>query len=336
MPTADGSRPWNVWRKAHHLERGNGPVSRRQAKGNVDAAGSSAADFFLLLEESGVSSHQKEIAEGKRFGFGKNWSHFITRLDEQRVAAAEESLRQMLEVGQLSGKRFLDVGCGSGLFSLAARRLGAVVHSFDYDPQSVGCTTELKRHYFPADVLWTIEEGSVLDESYLAGLSQFEVVYSWGVLHHTGQMWKALENVASLVAEEGKLFIAIYNDRGGTSRRWAMVKRVYNRSPRAIRALLVLAIAACFQGRAALSRLLRLQNPLPLGRQRGARVRGMSAWHDLIDWVGGYPFEVAKPEEVFDFYRARGFVLQRLKTDGGNGCNEYVLQKTSTAATRRN
>ncbi len=50
----------------------------------------------------------------------------------------------------LAGNSFLDVGSGSGLFSLAAMRLGADrVHSFDYDPQSVGCTKELKRRFPP-------------------------------------------------------------------------------------------------------------------------------------------------------------------------------------------
>src|SRR5439155_18132467 len=182
-------------------------------------------------EGNNVSTHQKEIAEGKRFEFGKNWSRFLACLDEQRIAAAEASLREMLEVNDLVGERFLDIGCGSGLFSLAARRLGAVVHSFDYDPHSVACTQELKRRYFADDAFWTIEEGSVLDAGYLAALGQFDVVYSWGVLHHTGQMWQALDLVAPLVADEGKLFIAIYNDQGGVSRRWRAIKRVYNRSP---------------------------------------------------------------------------------------------------------
>lgn len=277
-------------------------------------------------------THQNEIAEGKRFEFGKNWSRFLTCLNEERIAAAEASLKEMLGVEGLAGKRFLDVGCGSGLFSLAARRLGAEVHSFDYDPQSAACAAELKRRYFPQDVLWTIEEGSVLDSSYMASLGQFDVVYSWGVLHHTGQMWKALDQVASSVAEGGKLFIAIYNDRGGASRRWTAIKRFYNRSPYPVRLGLVVTVGAYFQVREGLSRLARLQNPLPLRRRKEIRVRGMSAWHDLVDWVGGYPFEVAKPEQIFDFYRERGFVLERLKTDAGDGCNEFVLQKARKPA----
>jgi 2-polyprenyl-3-methyl-5-hydroxy-6-metoxy-1,4-benzoquinol methylase len=109
----------------------------------------------------------------------------------------------MLKVERLDGKSFLDIGSGSGLFSLAARRLGARVHSFDYDQQSVACTAELRRRYFPSAGDWVVERGSALDRDYLARLGTFDVVYSWGVLHHTGDMWRALENVKPLVAERG-------------------------------------------------------------------------------------------------------------------------------------
>jgi hypothetical protein len=57
----------------------------------------------------------------------------------------------------------------------------------------------------------------------------------------------------------------------------------------------------------------------------------MSRWHDLIDWVGGYPFEVASPEQIFDFCRERGLSLKRLKTcGGGSGCNQFVFEKLHT------
>src|SRR5271154_68122 len=100
------------------------------------------------------ATSQQEIAAGERFAFGENWRRFLSVLDESRVASAEDSLRSMLEVSDLRGKTFVDVGCGSGLFSLAARRLGARVHSFDYDPQSVACALELRQRYFPGDPDW--------------------------------------------------------------------------------------------------------------------------------------------------------------------------------------
>src|SRR5579863_6772909 len=153
---------------------------------------------------------QEEIAAGQRFAFGENWQRFLGILDADRIGRAEESLRGMLQISDLAGQSFLDIGCGSGLFSLAARRMGARVYSFDYDPQSVACARELRQRYFPQDSDWNINEGSALDAAYLSGLGRFDVVYSWGVLHHTGAMWSALDNAARLVAPRGKLFIAIY------------------------------------------------------------------------------------------------------------------------------
>lgn len=149
-----------------------------------------------MLEEIMGSGHSEEVARGERFEFGKNWGRFLSTLDQARIANAEESLCKMPEMENLRGKRFLDIGSGSGLFSLGARRLGASVHSFDYDPHSVASTSELKRRYFLGDEVWKIEEGSALDTEYIRSLGKFEIVYSWGVLHHTGQMWKALEKAA--------------------------------------------------------------------------------------------------------------------------------------------
>jgi 2-polyprenyl-3-methyl-5-hydroxy-6-metoxy-1,4-benzoquinol methylase len=267
---------------------------------------------------------QQEIAAGERFAFGENWQRFLALLDDTRIRAAEESLRQMLPV-EWAGRTFLDVGCGSGLFSLAARRLGARVHSFDYDPQSAACARELRHRYFPQDTGWIVEEGSALDTAYLARLGRFDIVYSWGVLHHTGQMWQALENVAELVAPGGRLFIAIYNDGGKRSDRWRAVKRLYNRLPKGLRFLVTIPSLVFTHWRQVLKDFLRLK-PFETWRTYGGP-RGMSPWRDLIDWVGGYPYEVAKPEAIFDFYFQRGFTLERLTTCGGAlGCNEFVFR----------
>jgi 2-polyprenyl-6-hydroxyphenyl methylase/3-demethylubiquinone-9 3-methyltransferase len=145
----------------------------------------------------------------ERFQFGANWAQFLRVLNDERIHEAERSLMHSLSVDTLHGTRFLDIGSGSGLFSLAARWLGAQVHSFDYDLQSVACTQELKRRYCPDDPLWRVEQGSVLDTAYLNSLGRFDIVYAWGVLHHTGAMWQALEHVVDLVADGGMLFLSI-------------------------------------------------------------------------------------------------------------------------------
>src|SRR5512133_3135008 len=106
-----------------------------------------------------TNTNAAEIARGDRFEFGQNWSQFLASVDHERIQQAEQSLKEMLEVDSLEGKTFLDIGSGSGLFSLAARRLGARVHSFDFDPQSVACAVELRRRFFPGDLDWTVGRG---------------------------------------------------------------------------------------------------------------------------------------------------------------------------------
>jgi 2-polyprenyl-6-hydroxyphenyl methylase/3-demethylubiquinone-9 3-methyltransferase len=279
------------------------------------------------MEQSLPAQHAQEVAAGERFEFGRNWSRFLETLNDSKIARAEASLRKMLGVETLAGKSFVDIGSGSGLFSLAARRLGARVHSLDYDPHSVACTAELRRRYFPNDADWTVEEGSALDPAYLGRLGTFDVVYSWGVLHHTGAMWPALENVVPLAREGSLLFVAIYNDQGKTSRRWTSVKRAYNRLPPPLRFLVLWPALLHLWWRRLLKDTLRLR-PLRTWRESAVE-RGMSPWHDVVDWVGGYPFEVARPEQIFDFYRDRGFQLIRMTTQGGDlGCNEFVFRKT--------
>jgi SAM-dependent methyltransferase len=275
------------------------------------------------------SEHRQDLDAGERFAFGDNWQRFLSHLTEEAVVEAERSLTKMLGVESLAGLRFLDVGSGSGLFSLAARRLGARVDSFDYDPESVACALELKRRFFPADPGWTVEEGSALDTRFLSALGQFDVVYSWGVLHHTGAMWQSLDNVHPLVAPGGLLYVAIYHDAGRSSRRWRRVKRLYNRLPSFLRPL-ILAPAFCVLWGPAFLRDLSRGRPLRTWRSYG-RTRGMSPWRDVVDWVGGYPYEFAKPEEIFDFFRDRGFTLLKLRTFNGNGCDEFVFARTGGA-----
>jgi 2-polyprenyl-6-hydroxyphenyl methylase/3-demethylubiquinone-9 3-methyltransferase len=266
-----------------------------------------------------------QISTSRRFEFGKNWTKFLSVLNDKRIAEAKKSLKDMLECEHLQEKSFLDIGSGSGLFSLAARMLGARVCSFDYDQTSIQCTYKLRQRYFPNDNNWGIGQGSVLDPEFMKSLGKFDIVYSWGVLHHTGNMWLALNYAILPVKKGGDYYIAIYNDQGVLSSLWKKVKRIYCSG--LFGRILTIAIfvpsfiMACF-----VKDILFLRNPLKryIDYQKS---RGMSIYYDWIDWLGGYPFEVAKPEEIIHFYQNVGFRLLKMKTTNGWGNNEFVFRK---------
>ncbi len=260
-----------------------------------------------------------------RFRFGKNWSEYLQNLDDEKISIAMQSLIDWLQMENLNGKTFLDIGSGSGLFSLAARKLGARVYSFDYDKDSVECTRILRERYFPDDSQWSVEQGDALNKEYLKKYGECDVVYSWGVLHHTGNMYKGLENAGDLVKSGGKLFIAIYNDEGKWSDVWKFIKKTYNSLPGIFKWIILLPCFVRLWGPTTIKDFMRLQ-PFHTWREYKKK-RGMSPWHDVVDWVGGWPFEVARPDEIFDFFHERGFELKKMFTGGGHGCNQFVFVK---------
>ena len=282
-----------------------------------------------MSQQVGATSHVLEVGQGERFQFGQNWKNFLSSLNAARIGEAEKSLKEMLQVENLTNKTFLDVGSGSGIFSLAAKRLGARVHSFDYDPESVACTMELRRRYFDQESDWTIEEGSVLDANYIRSLGKFDVVYSWGVLHHTGQMWQALENVSDSVSRDGKLFIAIYNDGGWRSTMWRWIKKTYNHAPQPLKTPFIFLLLVPGQTKALLQSILTLRlNEYIRSLTQYSKNRGMSRWHDAVDWIGGYPYEVATMDELIEFFKGKGFEVSQVKRpDYRLGCNELVFER---------
>lgn len=264
---------------------------------------------------------------GGHFAFGENWKSFLAELDDGRIVEAEKSLQWLSGRQRLDRLGFVDIGSGSGLSSLAARRLGAVVHSFDYDAQSVECTKLLRDCFFADDSSWLVEQGSILDRDYLAGLGRFDVVFSWGVLHHTGVMHEAIENASRLVAPGGMLIFALYR-KTRLCRFWTWEKCWYSQ--------------ASARGQSVARRLyvalMRLAFTLA-GRNFTAYVsnyrsnRGMDFNHDVHDWLGGYPYESIGPAAVAQHMKDLGFSHVRSTVRPystgwfGSGCDEYVYNR---------
>lgn len=263
----------------------------------------------------------------ERFAFGKNWQSFVENaLDDKAVGHAVVSLQRLFGRESLAGLTFLDVGCGSGLFSLAAVLLGATVTSFDFDADSVAATMSVRERVPNHSGRWEVMQGSVLDDAFLASLGDFDIVYSWGVLHHTGDMWRAVDNAAGKVKPGGLLTIAIYNNverRVGGSRMWWHIKKIYNDSAAPVRRLMEWSYAGIVLAR----QLALLRGPWRVIREYDSlNPRGMNFWHDMRDWVGGFPYEYATAGEVFNYMRRKhGYELMYLNTHDGHACEEFTF-----------
>lgn len=262
-------------------------------------------------------SNSKILSSETRFGFGQNWRKYLKRLTPSRITKAKTSLQNMLGKESLKKHSFIDIGSGSGLFSLAAWQLGATVHSFDFDQDSVECTMKLRLDFNAPKNEWGIERASILDEDLVKRLGRYDIVYSWGVLHHTGNMQLACQQAAKLCNPGGLLFIAIYNSQGVISHYWWVVKWIYNTGLIGKYLMTLLHIPYLF--------ILRFVFRAITGRLHIER--GMSIWFDMHDWLGGMPFEVASAEKIEATFSEIGYTLVKKSLVGSkHGCNEFVFK----------
>jgi len=261
----------------------------------------------------------------KTFDFGSNWQEFSRqRIDVDRTMIACESLRSLSGKKTLAGMSFLDVGCGSGLFSIAAHQLGATrVVGIDVNPRCIEISKENRDRLAPRSLI-EFYVASALESDQLERFGAFDLVYAWGSLHHTGSMWSAIRNVAKSVAPGGILIVAIYN-KHLTSPVWKFIKWFYNQVPRLVQRFMIVFFAGIIW---IAKFLVTRRNPLK-------KERGMDFWFDVIDWVGGFPYQYATRREMETFVTSCGFEMRGcIPASVPTGCNEFVFEQMTDSGRR--
>jgi SAM-dependent methyltransferase len=257
------------------------------------------------------------------FSFGKNWENFIRlNFSEERVEIARKHLLDFIEQPDLKDKYFLDIGCGSGIHSLAAFKSDTKkIVSLDVDPYSVE-TTKRIREMNGNPPNWEVLQGSILDENFITGLEPADIVYSWGVLHHTGDLWRAVRNAATLIRKGGIFYIAIY-EKTSHSDYWIAIKKMYNRSPSLVKKILEVG----YVWNTFFKTLSPSKIKASLDYIRSyKKSRGMEFWTDVRDWLGGWPYEPATLEEVCNFCE-KELGLEKIKVKTGEANIEYIFKR---------
>jgi len=278
---------------------------------------------------NGHRGARPRITVGNPFAFGENWAEYARSIGDAQIAEAEAGLSRLLGTSELRGKRFLDIGCGSGIHSLAALNLGASeVLALDLDPQSVTTAQSLLAR-LARGKQFRVAQISVFDlDPSLFGT--FDVVYSWGVLHHTGDLNRAMHKAAAMVADKGMLLFALYR-RTWACPFWKLEKEWYSRAAvyqqeRALKIYMFLFRMGLWATGRSLKRYL----------ANYKAHRGMDYYHDVHDWLGGYPYESIFPDEVdalmigTGFSQVRSFLISGRRKPVrpfGSGCDEYVYRR---------
>lgn len=266
-------------------------------------------------------------SDDRRFEFGKNWKDFIERHYSQDIVdVSKRHILGFMKRDDLKGLSIIDIGCGSGLHSMAMFQSGAAsIHSFDYDPNSVAAT-RMVHTIAGSPATWTMQQGSVLDDAFMASLPQFDFVYSWGVLHHTGDVWKAIRLASDRVKKGGLFYIALYSadvQKDPTPEFWLEVKQKYVTSGWLKRRQMDWWYVWRFMMHKNPARI-----PVVLKQMRDYRKnRGMNMFTDIRDWLGGWPMEFVWDAEAVKFLEERGFKLKEIAT--GHANTEFLFERTT-------
>jgi 2-polyprenyl-6-hydroxyphenyl methylase/3-demethylubiquinone-9 3-methyltransferase len=274
-----------------------------------------------------MTPHEKSRELATHFRFGKNWQSFLHTVSNQSIREAERGLQRLFPNGELNGRRFFDIGCGSGLSMLAASRLGAAsVRGIDIDPECVAAARSLLSKYLP-EGKWIISESSVFD-LLPEHDGTYDIVYSWGVLHHTGDVWAALTKAAAMVGQNGLMATALYRKTPCCSL-WTSEKKMYARLPRAFQWI----IRSLYKAAYVSGLVMTGRNPATyINNYKSSR--GMDWSHDIHDWLGGYPYESVEPSKVISHLEALGFSAKLIFEHPavlhglfGTHCDEFVFKK---------
>jgi len=255
------------------------------------------------------------------FSFGENWMDYLGSVRPESIEAAASDIAEWLGRDYVRGKTAVDIGCGSGIHSFCLHSMGARrLVSLDIDQASVDATIDFwRRAGEPGN--WVVMRGSVLDEQFTRGLGKFDIVYAWGVLHHTGAMWDAVRAAADLVGPGGRLWMSLYT-AGPNYETHLKLKQRYNASSRLGKKLMV------WREIVRIMKHRRRQGKNPFTWNERC-VRGMNVYHDLVDWLGGLPYEVAHPEEVVSRCAELGLAKVRVSVAGEGACSVYLFTRNA-------
>lgn len=271
----------------------------------------------------------KLILVEEHFQFGKNWNNFSNSISKNNINNSLKSIQNLISKKDIENKSILDIGCGSGLSLLSFLKLGAKsVCGVDIDPMSVKTAKSVIEKYYN-NKNWSVEEKSIFDIN-LKTYPKFDLVYSWGVLHHTGDMWRSIDIASSLLKKNGVIFLALYQ-KTKLCKFWELEKRFYVNSPKIIQKI----IRTLFKTLYISGLIVSKKNP-KVFFQNYKEKRGMEWHYDIHDWLGGYPYESIKRRDLEIFLNKKGFVIENYfykknKLFGllGSHCDEFIARKVN-------